>query len=182
MMAKIAVHEFISLDGVFEDPRWTFEHGFDPAMGNTIAALMGPSKAILLGRQTYDEFYPAWSTRTAEQDPGAPFFNDTPKYVVSGTLKDAEWQNSAVLGPYNPDAIRGLKDQLDGTIYVTGSGTLVRGMLADELVDELHLFVFPVALGGGKRLFAEGPATKLALADSDVYDNGVVHLAYRRAE
>lgn len=181
-MGKIVVHEFVSLDGVIEDPKWTFEYGFDPNMRETIAELMTSSRAILLGRQTYAEFYPAWSTRTAEQDPGAPFFNETPKYVVSGTLQRAEWQNSTILGPYDADAIAGLKDRVDGSIYVSGSGTLVRGLLADGLVDELHLFVFPVALGSGKRLFAEGTTTKLALAGSDVYDNGVVHLAYRPVE
>jgi len=181
-VGKIVVHEFVSLDGVIEDPKWTFEYGFDPNMRETIAELMTSSRAILLGRQTYAEFYPAWSTRTAEQDPGAPFFNETPKYVVSGTLQRAEWQNSTILGPYDADAIAGLKDRVDGSIYVSGSGTLVRGLLADGLVDELHLFVFPVALGSGKRLFAEGTTTKLALAGSDVYDNGVVHLAYRPVE
>ena len=180
-MGKIAAHEFISLDGVIEDPKWTFEYGFDPKMGETIGGLMGSTKAILLGRQTYEEFYPAWSPRTAEEDPGAPFFNETPKYVVSGTLQHAEWNNSTILGPYNADAIRELRDRVDGDIYVTGSGTLARGLLADGLLDELHLFVFPVALGAGRRLFAEGTTAKLALAASDVYDNGVVHLAYRPA-
>jgi dihydrofolate reductase len=181
-VGKISVHEFISLDGVIEDPKWTFEYGFDPKMGETIAELMTPTNAILLGRQTYEEFYPAWSTRTTEQDPGAPFFNDTPKYVVSGTLQRADWNNSTIIGPYDANAIRRLKDQVDGDIYISGSGTLVRGLLADGLVDEMHLFVFPVALGAGKRLFAEGTTTKLALAATDVYDNGVVHLAYRLAE
>jgi dihydrofolate reductase len=181
-MGKIAVHEFISLDGVFEDPKWTFEYGFDPKMGETIGGLMGLTDAILLGRQTYEEFYPAWSPRTAEEDPGAPFFNETPKYVVSETLQHAEWNNSTIIGPYNADAIRDLKNRTDGDIYVTGSGTLARGLFADGLLDELHLFVFPVALGAGRRLFADGTTTKLALAGSDVYDNGVVHLAYRPAE
>lgn len=181
-MGKIVVHEFISLDGVVEDPKWTFEYGFDPKMGETIAAVMAPSKAILLGRQTYEEFYPAWSPRTAEQDPGAPFFNETPKHVVSGTLQSAEWKNSTILGPYDADTISGLKERVDGDIYVSGSRTLVSGLLADGLVNELHLFVFPVALGAGKRLFADGRTTKLGLDATDVYDNGVVHLAYRAAE
>jgi dihydrofolate reductase len=177
-MGKIVVHEFITLDGVIEQPTWTFEYGFDPKMGETIAGLMTASKAILLGRQTYEEFYPAWSPRTAEQDPGAPFFNDTPKYVVSGTMQEAEWSNSTILGAYSADAIRGLKDRAEGDVYISGSGTLVRGLLADGLVDELHLFVFPLTLGAGKRLFAE-ETIKLALATSDSYENGVVHLAYR---
>jgi dihydrofolate reductase len=177
-MGKLAVHEFISLDGVYEDPSWTFEFGFDPKMGETLGAITQACDAILLGRRTYEMFYPAWSTRTAEDDPGAPFFNETAKYVVSGTLQSADWNNSTILGPYDPDAIRDLKQRADG-IYVSGSGTLVRGMLSDGLVDELHLFVFPIALGAGERLFSEsGSQTKLSLAGTDAYENGVVHLAY----
>jgi dihydrofolate reductase len=126
-------------------------------------------------------FAPAWSTRTAEDDPGAPFFNDTPKYVVSSTLQSADWRNSSVLGPYSASAIRDLKDQVDGKIYVSGSGMLVRAMLADELVDELHLFVFPLALGSGQRLFTDGTTAKLALAGCEAYDSGVVHLTYTPA-
>jgi dihydrofolate reductase len=181
-MGKIKVHEFISLDGVFENPRWTFEFPFDPKMGETIGAVMGGSKAILLGRQTYEEFAPAWSSRTPEQDPGAPFMNESPKYVVSSTLTSGDWNNTTVLGPYDADAIRKLKDQTDGGIYVSGSGTLVRAMLADGLVDELHLFVYPVALGSGKRLFADGSGpVKLALEGSEAYTSGVVHLGYLAA-
>jgi dihydrofolate reductase len=181
-VGKILVHEFISLDGVIESPSWTFDYPFEP-LGETIGALVGSSEAILLGRRTYEEFAPAWSGRTAEDDPGAPFFNESPKYVVSGTLQSADWSNSTILGPYAADAIRSLKDQIGGNIYVSGSGTLVRAMLADGLVDELHLFVFPVALGSGKRLFADGGSpTKFSLAASDVYDSGVVHLGYQPAE
>jgi dihydrofolate reductase len=179
-MGQILVHEFISLDGVFEAPRWTMEYGFDPNMGETIGGIMGPCKAILLGRQTFEEFAPAWSTRTSEQDPGAPFMNESPKYVVSGTLQSADWNNSTIVGPYSADAIRSLKDQVDGGIYVSGSGTLVRAMLADDLVDELHLFVYPVALGAGTRLFADSQV-KFTLAQTHSYNNGVVHLAYRPA-
>jgi len=178
-MGNIAVHEFMSLDGVYENPSWTFDFGFDPKMAETLAAITGQSKAILLGRRTYEMFYPAWSSRTADDDPGAPFFNETPKYVVSSTLEAAEWNNSTILGPYDKRAIQDLKDATDGVIYVSGSGTLVRAMLDDGLVDELHLFVYPVALGAGGRLFGENDAaTKLALQTTDAYDNGVVHLAY----
>jgi dihydrofolate reductase len=115
-----------------------------------------------------------------EDDPGAPFFNDTTKYVVSGTLKDATWRNSKIVGPYDPDAIRSLKDEVDGDLYVSGSITLVRAMLADGLVDELDLFVYPLTRGSGPRLFPEDAAPiKLSLAATDSYDNGVVYLAYR---
>lgn len=181
-MGTIGVHEFITLDGVIDSPSWTFDYGFDPKMGETIAAVMGGSKAILLGRTTFEQFAPAWSTRTADDDPGAPFMNDTPKYVVSSTLKSADWNNSTILGPYSAEAIRDLKDNVDGGIYVSGSGTLVRALLADGLVDELHLFVFPLTLGTGQRLFADDTAgIKLALAGSETYANGALHLAYTPA-
>jgi dihydrofolate reductase len=181
-MGKILVHEFISLDGVYENPAWTFDFGFDPKMGETLAGVTGGSKAILLGRRTYEMFYPAWSQRTAEDDPGAPFFNESPKYVVSSTLENAEWNNSTILGGYDASAIRRLRDDVDGDIYVSGSGSLVRGMLADGLVDQLHLFMFPVALGSGERLFPEGGAEmRFELAASESYSNGVIHMDYRPA-
>src|SRR5436190_24310532 len=173
----------MTLDGVIDAPTWTFEHGFDPQMGAAIGAVTERSRGILLGRTTYDMFEPVWSKRTAEDDPGAPFFNDTMKYVVSASLTSATWRNSQLVGPYDPDAIRRLKQEVEGELYVSGSGSLVRALLADGLVDELHLFVYPVALGSGERLFAEdGPQTRFALAGTDAYDNGVIHLSYRPAE
>jgi dihydrofolate reductase len=178
-VGAVKVHEFIALDGVFEDPSWTFEFGFDPKMGEALGAVMGSCKAILLGRRTFEMFAPAWSTRTAEEDPGAPFMNESPKYVVSGSLETADWNNSTILGAYSADTIRDLKDKVDGDIYVSGSGTLVRAMLADGLVDELHLFVYPVARGAGQRLFADnGPGAKFVLGGSQAYSNGVLHLTY----
>ena len=180
-MGAIHVHEFMTLDGVVDAPTWTFEYGFDPKMGETIGAITGRSTGILLGRKTYEMFEPAWSTRTAEDDPGAPFFNDTTKHVVSGTLSEGTWRNSEIVGPYDAGALRSLKEESDGDLYVSGSITLVRAMLADGLVDELHLFVYPLALGAGLRLFPEGDTFKLALAESETYENGVVHLAYRPA-
>jgi dihydrofolate reductase len=181
-MAAIRVHEFMSLDGVIDAPTWTFDYGFDPKMGEAIAASMDGCRGILLGRTTYEMFEPAWSQRTVEDDPGAPFFNETTKYVVSGTLSTTTWRNSQLLGPYDPEPIRRLKDELDGDLYVSGSGTLVRALLADGLVDELHLFVYPLTRGPGPRLFpAEAAPCKLSLASSASYDSGVVYLAYRPA-
>ncbi len=178
-MGSIAVHEFISLDGVFEDPGWTFDYGFDPQMGETLGGITGASTKILLGRVTFEMFAPAWSTRTVDDDPGAPFFNDTPKYVVGSREPAVQWSNSTLLGPYDAAAIRKLKDDTEGSIYVSGSGTLVRAMLKDGLVDHLHLFVYPVALGAGKRLWEQdGHRTGLALRGHDTYENGVVHLDY----
>src|SRR5438045_6870677 len=170
----------MSLDGVIDAPTWTFDYGFDPRMGEAIAAVMQRARGILLGRATYEMFEPAWSTRTVEDDPGAPFFNDTAKYVVSGTLTTATWRNSKVIGPYDPGTIRGLKAEVDGDLYVSGSGTLVRGLLADGLVDQLHLFVYPLTRGAGPRLFPDGGAAeKLSLAACESYENGVVYLSYR---
>ena len=181
-MGTIRVHEFITLDGVIEDPKWSFGFPFDPKMGAAIGAIMGGCSAILLGRRTYEQFAPAWSRRTAEQDPGAPFMNDTAKYVVSGTLENADWANSSVLGKYSPDTIEGLKQRVTGGIYVSGSGTLVRAMLADGLVDELHLFVYPLVLSRGERLFAENQAeTRLGLGGCAQYTSGVVHLTCQPA-
>jgi dihydrofolate reductase len=181
-VGTIAVHEFITLDGVIEAPSWSFDYPYDPAMGEAIGRIMGSCTAILLGRRTYQEFAPAWSGRTAAEDPGAPFMNESPKYVVSATLQVGGWQNSTILGPYRAEAIRELKDRVDGGLYVSGSGTLVRALLADGLVDELHLFVFSLAQGTGQRLFADsGPAIKLALAGSEAYSSGALHLTYRPA-
>ncbi len=179
-MGEVHVHEFMSLDGVIEEPAWTSDYGFDPKMGEAIGAFAEPARGILLGRTTYEMFEPSWSNRTVEDDPGAPFFNDTTKYVVSGTLTEPTWRNSEILGPYDPDTIRGLKEAVDGDLYVSGSGMLVRAMLADGLVDGLHLFVFPLTLGSGARLFPDGiEPGKLSLAKTEAYDNGVVYLAYR---
>jgi len=185
-MGSIAVHEFVSLDGVFEDPSWTFEYGFDPEMGEDLARITNASEAILLGRRTFEMFAPAWSARTIEDDPGASFFNDSPKLVVSSTLDDARaeatWANSRSLGGYDADRVREVKAGISGGLYISGSGSLVRALLADGLIDALHLFVYPVVRGSGARLFPEGtPEAKLRLRHSDAYANGVLHLLYSPA-
>ena len=179
-MGAIHVHEFMTLDGAIDAPTWTVDYGFLPQMEAAIGAVTDRCRGILLGRMTYAMFEPAWSTRTVADDPGAPFFNDTTKYVVSATLKTTTWRNSTLIGPYDPAAIRRLKDEVAGDLYVSGSGTLVRAMLADGLVDALHLLVYPVTRGSGPRLFPEGatPLT-LSLAASESYENGVVYLNYR---
>ena len=177
-MGAILVHEFITLDGVIENPAWSAPYGFDPKMGEAIAEIMGSSKALLIGRVTYELFAPSWSRRTAEDDPGAPFMNDSPKHVVSATLENPTWNNTSPLGAYDPQKIQSLKDSIDGDIYVSGSATLARGLLRDGLVDELHLFMYPLTLGHGARLFDDGPDLKLSLITTETYDNGVVHLAY----
>ena len=179
-MGAIRVHEFISLDSVIDTPSWTFPFGFDPRMGEAIGRITTSSDGILLGRTTYEMFEPAWSKRTSEEDPGAPFFNDTSKYVVSSTLSTATWRNSEIIGGYDPKRIQQLKEESAQGLYVSGSGTLVRALIADGLVDELHLFVYPLTRGEGPRLFPPDAApAKLSLATSESYDNGVVYLTYR---
>jgi dihydrofolate reductase len=180
-MGRVLVHEFMSLDGYIDTPSWTADYPFAPAMGDAIGAVVSTCSGILLGRRTYEMFAPAWSVRTAEDDPGAPFFNGSPKHVVSSTLRNPEWANTTVVGPYRADTIRDLKSNAEGNLYVSGSATLVRAMLADGLVDELHLFVFPLALGGTLRLFAEGARVPLTLDTCESYDSGVVHLGYSTA-
>lgn len=180
-MSSLHIHEFMTLDGVVSAPTWTFEYGFTAAMGDRLASVTNRSKGILLGRTTYEMFEPAWSKRTADDDPGAPFFNDTPKFVVSTTLTKPTWRNSQILGAYDPDKIRRLKEEV-GDLYVSGSIELVRALLADGLVDELHLLVYPLTLGTGPRLFVEGaPPLKLTLAASESFDNGVLYANYRPA-
>ncbi|MET0190805.1 MAG: dihydrofolate reductase family protein [Pseudonocardia sediminis] len=179
-MGVIKAHEFTTLDGVIGAPMWTMDYGFTDDMGASIGRLTGSSEAIIFGRTTWEESGPAWSSRDMETDPGAPFFNNTPKYVVSGTRTDAEgWNNSHLLGAYDVETIRTFKDGIDGGIYTYGSGTLVRALLADGLLDELHLYVFPLALGEGPRMFPEGSGrTALTLAGTEAFSNGVVHLTY----
>ena len=180
-MGAIRVHEFTTVDGVVDAPMWTVDYGFPDDLAASIGAQTARAQGILLGRTTFEMFAPAWSTRTAEDDEGAPFFNDTPKYVVSSTLGNAEavWRNSTALGGYDADRIRRLKDEESGDLYVSGSATLVRALLADGLVDELHLYVYPVAVGSGIRLFRDGDAqTRLSLAACERLSNGVVHLSY----
>lgn len=115
-MGAICVHEFMSLDGVIDAPTWTFEYEWDPKMGEALAAVTDRCRGILLRRNTYEMFEEPWSNRTAEDDPGAPFFNDTTKYVVSSTLTDPTWRNSEVIGPYDADLIRRLKNEVDGDL------------------------------------------------------------------
>ena len=181
-MGVIRVHEFTSLDGVIDAPTWTFEYGFDPRMGQAIAKIMAGCDGILLGRNTYQMFEPAWSARTAEEDPGAPFMNDTTKFVVSATLEKGTWNNSMIVGPYERETIERIKSSRDGAIYISGSGTLVRALIADGLVDELHLFVYPLTRGAGPYLFAKAsPQDKWDLVTCETYDNGVLYLSYRLA-
>ena len=179
-MGALHVHEFMTLDGIIDAPTWSFGFEFVPRMGEIIGAFTSGCTGILLGLTTYEMFEPAWSTRTVDDDPGAPFFNDTTKYVVSSTLTAPTWRNTTVLGDYDAAVIRNLKEDVGGDLYVSGSATLVRAMLVDGLVDRLHLFVYPLTRGGdGPRLFPPDAApADLTLVASEQFDTGVVYLSY----
>jgi len=186
-VGKIVVTEFVSLDGVMEDPGgaegfkyggWTFEiergdEGNRFKLDETMA-----SDALLLGRVTYEGFAAAWPTREGEF---ADKFNHMPKYVVSSTLEDPEWENSTVLRGDLAEEVAKVKGNHDGDVVVHGSARLVQGLLERDLVDELRLMVFPVVLGTGRRLFGETSDKKrLELVDSRTVGDGVVILTYRR--
>ena len=186
-MATIAVTEFISLDGVVEDPGgaedfkyggWTFEvERGDDGMAFKLEETMA-SEALLLGRVTYEGFAEAWPSRDGEF---ADKFNSMPKYVVSSTLKKADWNNTTVLDGDVVDEVSKLKAGTDGEIAVHGSIQLAQTLLEHDLVDELRLMLFPVVLGQGKRLFGETSDKKtLQLAESRTVGDGVLILIYRR--
>lgn len=182
-MRKIVSGLFISLDGVFEAPeQWHFPY-FDDAMGAAVGTLMGGSDTMLLGRVTWQEFADYWPNQSPADNEIAGKMNDTPKLVVSSTLSDVSaWQNSTLLSGNVYDELRRLKQQPGKDIGITGSGELVRTLLRDGLLDELHLLVHPIAVGRGKRLFPDGfDHLPLALISSEPFPTGVVHLTYRRA-
>jgi dihydrofolate reductase len=187
-VGRIVVTEFVSLDGVVEDPGgaedfeyggWSFEfdrgdEGNKFKLDETMAA-----SALLLGRVTYEGFAAAWPSREGEF---ADKFNSMPKYVVSSTLESPEWSNSTVLPGEVVDEVAKLKREQDGDVVVHGSARLVQTLLDRDLVDELRLMVFPVVLGKGKRLFGGTSGKKpFRLVDSKVVGDGVVTLVYERA-
>jgi dihydrofolate reductase len=184
-MARIVVTEFVTLDGVMEDPGGSeaFEHGgwaFEFSRGEEgdkfkVDETMG-SEAMLLGRRTYEGFADAWPGREGEF---ADRFNSMPKYVVSSTLRDPEWTNTTVLDGDPVDAVTKLREAPGGDIVVHGSAQLVQGLLDNDLVDEVRLMVFPVVLGAGKRLFGDTENKKpLRLTDSKVVGDGVAIMVY----
>jgi dihydrofolate reductase len=187
-MGRIVVTEFISIDGVMEDPGgaedfkyggWTFEieRGEEGDKFKLDEAL--DADALLLGRKTYEGFAAAWPSREGEF---ADKFNNMPKYVVSSTLKDPEWTNSTVLDGDLAEEVAKLRQDVDGDIVVHGSAQLVQALVDHGLVDELRLMVFPVVLGAGKRLFGEtSDKRRLRLSDSKTVGDGVQILTYEAA-
>jgi dihydrofolate reductase len=187
-MGRIVVTEFVSLDGVMEDPGgsenfaqggWSFkisrgDEGDKFKLDEAFA-----SEALLLGRVTYEGFAEAWPSRDGEF---ADKFNSMPKYVVSSTLDEPEWNNSTVLKGDLVEEVGKLKREQDGDIVVHGSARLVQALIEHDLVDELRLMVYPVVLGSGKRLFGDTSDGKpLRLVESKVVGDGVSILIYRPA-
>jgi len=189
-MGKIVVTEFVSLDGVIEAPGggedykhggWTFEIERGDEGNKFKLDELDEAEAQLLGRVTYEGFAAAWPGRNDEAG-FAEKMNGMPKYVVSSTLADAEWNNSTVLSGDVATEVAKLKQEVDGVILVAGSAQLVQTLVANDLVDELRLMVFPVVLGSGKRLFGEQPDKKsLKLTDSKIVGDGIAILTYGRA-
>jgi dihydrofolate reductase len=187
-MGRIVVTEFVSLDGVMEDPGgaedfkhggWSFafsrgEQGDKFKLDETLG-----SEALLLGRVTYDGFADAWPTR---DDAFADKFNSMPKYVIGSRADAGRWNNSTVLEGDPVEATRRVRDECAGQIVVHGSAQLAQTLLENDLVDELRLMVFPILLGSGKRLFGETSDKKtLRLVDSKIVGDGVAILTYQRA-
>ena len=188
-MGKLVVTEFVSLDGVMEDPGgaesyrhggWTFE--FDRGDDGNQFKLdeTRQSDGLLIGKRTYESFAGAWPNREGEF---ADLFNAMPKFVVSTTLKDPEWNNTTVLSSGDATAdVRKLKEEFDGVLQIPGSHRLVQELIAADLVDQVNLMVFPVILGTGKKAFEETPERRnLRLKESKVVGDGVLVLTYERA-
>ena len=193
-MSTLVVGTFVSLDGVMQAPGGPdedrsdgFEHGgwlvphFDEAMGRTMVDWTERADGVLLGRKTYEIFAAHWP-RVGDDDPIAAKLNRVRKYVVSTTLDTVEWNNSTLISGDVAAAVAELKRQPGGEIQVTGSGELIQTLIRHDLVDEYRLMIFPVLLGSGRRLFAEGtmPAA-LELADTTTSSTGVAIQTYRRA-
>ncbi len=176
-MRKVNAWLFVTLDGVIEAPEnWVIA---DDDMFGAVEADYAKSDALLLGRRTYETFAASWPQRGSEV-PNADWMNNTQKYVASTTLESPEWNNSTVIEGDVGEAVARLKQEGGKDIMVNGSGALVRTLMRDHVLDELRLFVHPVVVGSGRRLFdGDSDPVDLALADSHAYDNGVVSLTYR---
>ena len=173
-MRKLVVSEFVSLDGVIENPGWTF-----PYWNDEIAAFKGAetdnTDSLLLGRVTYEGFAQAWPT---SEDEGAAWMNAVPKSVVTATLDNLTWQNSTALRGDLATEVNKLKQQPGRDILLYGSGMLVQALMELDLVDQYNLLYYPVVLGKGQKLFEEGREAKLKLVEAKSFSSGVVGLIY----
>jgi dihydrofolate reductase len=177
MARKINAWLYVTLDSVIEAPeKWVIA---DDDMFAAMEADYAKSDALLLGRRTYETFAASWPERGSEV-PNADWMNNTPKYVASTTLESPEWNNSTVIEGDVAEAVARLKQEHGKDIMVNGSGALVRTLMRNHLLDELRLFVHPVVVGSGRRLFDDqSDPVEFALVDSHAYDNGVISLTYK---
>lgn len=179
-MGKIVSNFFISLDGVVESPHeWHFDY-FNDEMGAAIGKGMETTAAWLMGRVLYDE----WSEHWPKQGPDVPFssfINEIPKFVLSTTLTDPSWKNTTVVSGDVAARLREIKDDTDGDIGMSGSATTVRWLIANDLLDELHLLMHPIAVGRGRRLFEEMSTRAFELIEQETFTTGVLNLSYRVA-
>jgi dihydrofolate reductase len=178
-MRKIIVTEYLTLDGVFEEPgHWSFDYWSEESMLYKRDELFS-SDVQLLGRVTYEGFAKAWPTMPDTGDFGERM-NNMPKYVVSTTLTHAEWKNTTIINKNVVEEIQKLKEQPGQHILVAGSGKLVHTLTRHHLVDEYRFMVYPVVLGSGKRLFPEGTEKlKLTLVETKPFKTGIVVLHYQ---
>jgi dihydrofolate reductase len=176
-MRNIVVAEFLSLDGIMEEPAWTFPYWNDEIAKFKYDELFA-SDAHLLGRVTYQGFAAAWPSRTDEQG-FADRMNSLPKYVVSTTLERVEWNNSHLIKNNVAEEISRLKQQSGQDILVAGSAALVNTLIEHDLVDEYHLLIYPIVIGSGKRLFKDGTKTALKLVETKAFSSGVVAHIYQ---
>jgi dihydrofolate reductase len=183
-MSRIVITEFLSLDGVMEDPRWTFEFDRGPEGDKFKLDELFASAAMLLGRITYEHFAQAWPSMTDEEG-FADRMNTMAKYVVSGSLPDADvtWGDTTVLRGDPVAEVRALRERPGGDLLVAGSGQLARMLISEGLFDELRLMVFPVILGAGIRLFPDGNTrARLSLASAQQIRDGIMLMTYQPAD
>lgn len=180
-MRKIVAGLFMSLDGVVESPeQWQIPY-FNDEMGEALGSGMTDANTLLLGRVTYEEFADYWPNQPSDT-PFADYINNTPKLVASTTLDTVKWQNSTLIRGNVAEELTRLKQQPGKNIQITGSPTLVRSLLRDDVLDELGLLIHPVLLGSGRRLFEDGgEQKKLELVSSKPFSTGVLNLTYRPA-
>jgi dihydrofolate reductase len=178
-MGKLVSNFFISLDGVVESPdKWHFPY-FNDEMGAAIGRGMETSGAFLMGRVLYEEWASYWPNHA--DDDFASFINNIPKFVVTNTLEEATWNNTTVVSGDVAAQLRRIKEEAAGDIQMSGSATLARWLLANDVLDELALLVHPIAVGSGQRLFEDTPTHPLRLIHHDVFETGVLNLRYAPA-
>ncbi len=182
-MGKLFLWEFLSLDGIIESPeKWIMPYE-SPEGSDFIKAQNLECDALLLGKKTYEAFITFWPFQTNNEFGFADHLNQIPKYVVSSTLQNADWNNAHVLNGDAVEVVTKLKEQYaDKNIGLTGSPTLIYALMQANLIDEFRLMIYPIVLGRGARLFSDGVQTKLKLVEAKPFSSGVIGLSYQRLD